>query len=96
MPPEPGLPAFDDLRGSTDDPPYDFPDYAATRLRAPKEPLIVLPRSLTELTGPIFGESSVGPLDSDLTRQHEGEPLGERIVVSGRVLGSDGRRCGAS
>ena len=73
------------------DPPNDYPDYVGTRLRAPKEPLVLLPHTLTELTGPVYGESAVGPLDADLTRQHEGEPLGERIIVSGRVLGSDGK-----
>ena len=45
---------------------------------------------MTELTGPAYGESAIGPLDHDLTRQHSGEPLGERIIVTGRVLGSDG------
>src|SRR5262245_45426756 len=73
------------------DPPYDYPDYVGTRLRHPEEPLVVLPHTLSELTGPVYGEGAVGELDSDLTRQHAGEPLGERIVVSGRVLDSDGR-----
>jgi protocatechuate 3,4-dioxygenase, beta subunit len=73
------------------DPPYDHYDYVGTRLRAPKEPLVVIPATLTELTGPVYGESVVGPLDADLTRQHDAEPVGQRIVVSGRVLGSDGK-----
>jgi protocatechuate 3,4-dioxygenase beta subunit len=73
------------------DPPYDYHDYVGTRLRAPKEPLVIIPSTLTELTGPAFGESTVDPLDADLTRRHAGEPLGERIVVSGRLLGSDGK-----
>jgi protocatechuate 3,4-dioxygenase, beta subunit len=73
------------------DPPYDHFDYVGTLLRAPKEPLVILPATLTELTGPAFGESAVGADDADLTRQHEGEPVGQRIVVSGRVLGSDGK-----
>jgi protocatechuate 3,4-dioxygenase beta subunit len=73
------------------DPPYDYPGYAGTRLRAPKDPLVIIPATLTELTGPAYGESAVGELDADLTRQHAAEPLGERIVVSGRVLGSDGK-----
>jgi protocatechuate 3,4-dioxygenase, beta subunit len=41
------------------------------------------------MTGPVYGHEPVGPLDHDLTRQHKGEPLGERIIVHGRVL--DGR-----
>jgi len=73
------------------DPPYDYHDYVGTRLRAPKEPLVIIPATLTELTGPVYGESAVREHDADLTRQHDGEPLGERIVVSGRVLGSDGK-----
>ena len=73
------------------DPPNDYPDYVGTRLRAPKQPLVILPGTETELTGPAFGPSAVEPLDSDLTRQHEGEPMGQRIVLEGRVLGADGK-----
>jgi protocatechuate 3,4-dioxygenase beta subunit len=72
-------------------PPYLYPDYRATRLRAPEGPLPILPHTLTEITGPVYGHRKVGPLDHDLTRQHKGEPLGERIVVHGRVLDGDGR-----
>ena len=72
-------------------PPYDFPDYRSTRLRAPKKQLVVLPHTLSELTGPVFGDDAVDELDGDLTRRHAGEPLGERIVVTGRVLDGDGR-----
>ena len=72
-------------------PPYLYPDYVATRLRAPKKPLIILPKTLSDITAPAFGRELVGELDSDLTRQHEDEPLGERIIVHGRVLDGDGR-----
>ena len=72
-------------------PPYLYPDYVATRLRAPKKPLIILPKTLSDTTGPAFGRGTVGELDYDLTRQHEGEPLGERIIVTGRVTDGDGR-----
>jgi protocatechuate 3,4-dioxygenase beta subunit len=41
--------------------------------------------------GPIFGSDHVSPDDSDLTAGHRGEPIGERIVVAGRVAGPDGR-----
>ncbi|HEY1368757.1 MAG TPA: protocatechuate 3,4-dioxygenase subunit beta [Gaiellaceae bacterium] len=74
-----------------DDPPYLFPGYTATRLRAPMQPLVIAPHTLSELTGPAFGEGAVGELDHDLTRQHAGEPQGQRIVVHGRVLDGDGR-----
>jgi protocatechuate 3,4-dioxygenase, beta subunit len=72
-------------------PPLDFPDYGSTALRHPKEPLLVLPQRLTEITGPLYGEDKVGELDHDLTRQYSGEPLGQRIVVHGRVLDGSGR-----
>ena len=74
-----------------EDPPYLYPDYVATRLRAPKRPLALLPQTLTELSGPAFGEGAVGELDHDLTRQHDGEPIGQRIVVTGRLLDADAR-----
>ena len=73
------------------DPPYLSPDYVATRTRAPKRPLVPLPHTLSEITGPVYGHERVGELDHDLTRQHEGEPLGERIILHGRVLDGDGR-----
>ncbi len=72
-------------------PPYLYPDYVATRLRAPKKPLIILPRTLSDRTGPAYGHDPIGELDNDLTRQHVGEPLGERIIVTGRVLDGHGR-----
>jgi protocatechuate 3,4-dioxygenase, beta subunit len=72
-------------------PPYDLPAYRSTALRAPKRPLLLLPSSLSDRTGPVFGPDAVSEEDADLTRQHAGEPLGERIVVSGRVLDRDGR-----
>lgn len=67
------------------------PEYKSTLKRAPSQPLILLPHTLSETTGPVFGHVAVQPGDSDLTRQHAGEPLGERIIVSGRVLDEDGR-----
>jgi protocatechuate 3,4-dioxygenase, beta subunit len=79
-----------DLAGDAS-PPYLYPDYVATRLRAPKQPLVILPGTETELTGPAFGEGTVGKIDHDLTRQHEGEPIGQRIIVAGRLLDADGR-----
>lgn len=67
------------------------PEYKSTLKRAPSQPLILLPATLSETTGPVFGHASVGERDADLTRQHEGEPLGERIIVTGRVLDEAGR-----
>jgi protocatechuate 3,4-dioxygenase beta subunit len=74
-----------------DQPPYLHPAYLATRLRAPDRPLVPLAHTLTEVTGPLLGDGRVAELDHDLTRQHAGEPLGERIVVTGRLLDGDGR-----
>jgi protocatechuate 3,4-dioxygenase beta subunit len=73
------------------DPPYLHPDYVATRTRAPKRPLLLLPNTLTEVTGPVYGHERIGELDHDLTRQHDGEPLGERVILPGRVLDGDRR-----
>ena len=84
----------DDATRAGVDPPNDHPTYVATRLRAPKQPLVILPSTETELTGPAYGESAVEASDADLTRQHGGEPVGQRIVVEGRVLGSDGKPLG--
>ncbi|MGH3345279.1 MAG: protocatechuate 3,4-dioxygenase subunit beta [Carbonactinosporaceae bacterium] len=72
-------------------PPLLWPDYRSTLARAPRRPLLVLPERLTEVTGPLLGEGRVGERDHDLTRQHDGEPLGQRIIVHGRVLETDGR-----
>ena len=72
-------------------PPNDSPGYRSTALRHPKEPLIVVPHTLSELTGPAYPYGRMDVADSDLTRQHAGEPLGERVIVEGRVLDEDGR-----
>jgi protocatechuate 3,4-dioxygenase beta subunit len=73
------------------DPPYLYPDYVATRRRAPTRPLVVLPHAMSEMTGPVFGRERVAPDDADLTTKHSGDPVGERIIVSGRVVDSDSR-----
>ena len=72
-------------------PAYLYPGYRSTLKRAPTQPLVFLPHTLSEVTGPVFGYDDVKPTDSDLTRQHDGEPLGERIVVSGRILDENAR-----
>jgi len=72
-------------------PPADFPPYRSSALRAPHRPPVQLPHRLTEITGPLLGEDRVRPADADLTTQHPGEPQGERIIVTGRVLDSDGQ-----
>jgi protocatechuate 3,4-dioxygenase beta subunit len=69
----------------------DYPGYRSTLYRAPSRPLVPLPEELHSLAGPVFGEDSIEESDADLTRQHGGEPLGERITVSGRVVDTEGR-----
>src|SRR5262249_41157822 len=49
------------------------------------------PQTLSELTGPLFGHGALRENGCDLTKQHPGEPLGERIIVTGRVTDEDGR-----
>jgi protocatechuate 3,4-dioxygenase, beta subunit len=72
-------------------PPNDSPGYRSTARRHPTEPLIVIPHTLSELTGPVYPYGKIDAGDNDLTRQHAGEPLGERIIVQGRVLDEEGR-----
>jgi len=72
-------------------PPLDFEGYKSTALRHPKQPLIYLPQMITEITGPQLGPVVVGESDHDLTIQHDGEPIGERIIVSGRVFDTEGK-----
>jgi protocatechuate 3,4-dioxygenase beta subunit len=80
-------------RESTKDhPPIPFPPYKSTVKRSPTKPLIIAPHTISELTGPVYGNESVRPGDEDLTTHGKtGEPLGERIIVHGRVLDEDGR-----
>jgi protocatechuate 3,4-dioxygenase, beta subunit len=72
-------------------PSYLHPAYVSSIKRAPSRPLVYLPHTLSEVTGPSFDSSAIDAKASDLTRQGHGEPLGERIIVSGRVLDEDGR-----
>jgi protocatechuate 3,4-dioxygenase beta subunit len=72
-------------------PPLDSPAYKSTGLRHPKQPLVLLPQRLTEVTGPLLGDGLVTMGDADLTTQRGGEPQGQRIIVSGQVRDSGGR-----
>jgi len=67
------------------------PTYKSTVLRSPTKPLVIIPHTLSELTGPVYGHETVRDNDSDLTIQHKGEPLGERIIVHGHVRDEGGR-----
>ncbi|HWP19916.1 MAG TPA: protocatechuate 3,4-dioxygenase subunit beta [Burkholderiaceae bacterium] len=74
-------------------PPYIYPGYKSTVLRGPTKPLVPLKDNLRQLRAPVYGHEAIGPLDHDLTRNaaKNGEPLGERIIVTGRVLDERGR-----
>src|ERR1700688_1788246 len=67
------------------------PGYRSPLKRAPQKPLIIMRHTLSELTGPVYGHETVRENDHDLTIQHQGEPLGERIIVHGHVLDEEGR-----
>jgi protocatechuate 3,4-dioxygenase, beta subunit len=73
-------------------PPYLYAAYRATILRSPNLPLIEVPLTLSELTGPGPAISAVTPEDADLTRNAGtgGEAIGQRIIVTGRVLDEEG------
>ncbi len=73
-------------------PPID-PFYKSTLLRGPTQPLVPIKQSLAQLTAPVYGFDQLGPLDHDLTQNavKNGQPIGERIIVTGRVLDEDGR-----
>ncbi len=73
-------------------PPSLFPAYRSTVARSPRQPLVPIPQTLTEITGPAGAwDRLMGSAIADLTRQQKGEPIGQRIVISGRVLDEDGR-----
>ena len=65
--------------------------YISSIKRAPTKPFVRIPFTLSEVTGPSVKPETVQPKASDLTRQHSGEPIGERIIVSGRVLDENAR-----
>ena len=74
-------------------PPYLYPDYKSTVLRSPTKRLIPMKQTLSELTGPAFGRDTVDEQDADLTMNGRinGEPIGERIIVTGRLLDEENR-----
>ncbi|HEY2860256.1 MAG TPA: protocatechuate 3,4-dioxygenase subunit beta [Terracidiphilus sp.] len=72
-------------------PEYNFAPYVSSVARSPRQQLVLLPCSLIDRTGPVFGRSLLKPNDNDLTVHHAAEPIGERIFVHGRVLDEDGK-----
>jgi protocatechuate 3,4-dioxygenase beta subunit len=75
-------------------PPLDYADYKSTALRHPtRDPLVIDPAKLdrAELDGPLFGADTVTAADADLTIGPAGEAVGQRIIVTGRLLDAGGR-----
>ncbi|MGH3370418.1 MAG: protocatechuate 3,4-dioxygenase subunit beta, partial [Nocardioidaceae bacterium] len=72
-------------------PRLDYPPYRSSMLRHPTKDLHHADPETIELLAPVFGHRDVDALEADLTIQHNGEPIGERTVVTGRVLDGDGR-----
>ena len=72
-------------------PPRIHLPYASTAKRGPSRDPIAIPVTLSEVTGPTLDRITLGAHAADLTAGFAGEPLGERIIVSGRVLDENGR-----
>lgn len=70
-------------------PPHLHPTYLTSIHRSPSKPLVRIPQTISETTGPDFRRHALIPGAADLTRHHAGAPLGQKIVVSGRVLDED-------
>jgi len=72
-------------------PSNDWAAYASTAKRHPLRKPVALKQTLTEITGPVFTNGWTGPQITDLTKQHKAEPIGERMILAGRVLDEDGK-----
>jgi protocatechuate 3,4-dioxygenase beta subunit len=74
-------------------PPALTPGYKTSVARSPRLAPISLEQTVSEVTGPVFGHADLGPLDHDLIRNYAktGDPIGERIIVHGRVLDENAR-----
>lgn len=74
-------------------PPAYHPGYKTSVPRSPNQALLTLQQTASEITGPTFGHNDLGALDNDLTMNfsHGGLPVGERIILHGRVLDENGR-----
>lgn len=69
------------------------PDYKTSVLRSPRNALLSLQSSDSEMTGPTFGHNDIDEIDNDLVRNYAqtGGPIGERIILHGRVLDENAR-----
>ena len=72
----------------------DTPDYKSSVYRSPQKPLVYVPKSGIDYSGPVFGHNLIGELDNDLVRNFsgsDGAPIGPRIIVHGRVVDENHR-----
>ena len=81
----------DMTRPGSIDPPYLYPGYRSTTLRSPRQPLVSLPAGALDVPGPAVPKGFVKSGDNDLTAHGKSAPLGEKIIVTGRLLDADGR-----
>jgi protocatechuate 3,4-dioxygenase beta subunit len=81
----------DRTQPDTLDPPYLYPGYGSTRLRAPREPLLQLPKGALDIPGPLVPAGFVRDGDNDLTNRGKAAPLGEKMILTGRLLDEGGR-----
>ncbi|HSN20208.1 MAG TPA: protocatechuate 3,4-dioxygenase subunit beta [Usitatibacter sp.] len=72
------------------DPPYLHPGYKSTLLRSPREPLLEIPASALDVPGPTVPKGFVKHGDNDLTSHGKSAPLGEKMILTGRLLDADG------
>ena len=80
-------------RDRTRQPPALTPDYKTSVARSPRYSMISLQQSVSEITGPVFGHNDIDPIDNDLIKNYakDQDPIGERIIVHGRVLDENAR-----
>ena len=75
-------------------PPAYAPDYRSSRVRSPRQSLIRLENTVSEITGPVFGHGDIDPGDSDLLHNYakdDQSAIGERIILHGHVLDENAR-----
>jgi protocatechuate 3,4-dioxygenase beta subunit len=82
---------MNDMTRPAHDPPYLYPDYRSTELRAPTQALLELPAGAFDVPGPLVPRGFARDTDNDLTVQGKGAPLGEKMIVAGRLLDESGR-----
>jgi protocatechuate 3,4-dioxygenase beta subunit len=82
---------MNDMSPGDVDPPYLYPGYKSTRLRSPREPLLEMPRDYLDIPGPLVPQGFVREGDNDLTAHGQSAPLGEKMILTGRLIDEGGR-----